>query len=371
MKKKALIFGVKTYWDGVSLPSKNLVKILRKKDYEVFYISDPISPFHFLKWGFSKEIVLNFFSCIFSKKMIDGINNLSQLIIFPHFINKNKLYLFLMKNLRFTYKSKYFKMVLSQHYDFVFSCSFRNFALFKTVQSKRKIFSIEDNPFGFGNLDFEFLTKIDAELKSKSKPFELYCTSMALIKEKYKYARYITNGIPESFKILPQKIERNYKCVYVGTLDFWFDWDLINSTFAFLGDKEQITLDIYGISSLYKPEDRIKTNYISFKGPIKHDYLQNTLRNYSVGLIPFINDDLIKYVNPIKYFEYLSAGLVTVSSEWKELKIQKYPYLIMSNNENFISSILDAFTISINNATAEKLLNGSIIEKNLNKMVGD
>ena len=79
----------------------------------------------------------------------------------------------------------------------------------------------------------------------------------------------------------------------------------------------------------------INSEFINFHGPIDNKLVQSKLLNYSVGIIPFKVNDLIKYVNPIKYYEYLSCGLRTVSTDWDELREHNYPNLFLSDRNNF------------------------------------
>ena len=94
--KKILIFGVKPQWEVSSLPSTNLADYLsKKKDYEVYYISDDLSFFHFFKWGPKVEIFIKFIKSIFKRIKIKNVSYFSSFIFFPRFSNINRLYDFL------------------------------------------------------------------------------------------------------------------------------------------------------------------------------------------------------------------------------------------------------------------------------------
>ena len=57
---------------------------------------------------------------------------------------------------------------MSEDFELVFSSSYRNYYDFIGTKSKRKIFSIEDNPYGFGVLDENFLNKAENKMFNKS-----------------------------------------------------------------------------------------------------------------------------------------------------------------------------------------------------------
>jgi hypothetical protein len=338
--KKVLLFGVKPQWEVSSLPSSNLADYLSKDaDYEVYYISDDLSFFHFLKWGIKIEIIIKFIKSILKILKINNVSYLSSLSFFPRFSNVNKFYDFLFSYLNFQHRSKSLKNLLNEDFDLVFSSSYRNYDDFISVRSRRKIFSIEDNPYGFGVLSKDFLSTAEEKMISK-KDIEFWCTSKKLIREKYNNAKYFSNGINNNFDINLQ-FNTNQKCVYVGAIDDWFDWNLVNNVFEELGSSHGFTLDIYGNGRM-DPNKMIETKFIKFHGSIDNKLVQRTLLDYSVGIIPFKINDLINYVNPIKYYEYLSCGLRIVSTDWDELREHDYPNLFLSDRDKFSQNILKA-----------------------------
>lgn len=338
-RKKAIIFGIKPHWDVSKLPATILADYLIKESYEVIYISDDLSLFHFLKWKLNTKILKSFLKTIFKGEKKKNILYCSSFALFPHYNNVNSLYFFLHKYLNIKFQSRFLHNILSDNYELAFCASYRNHKDFIDINSIRKIFSIEDNPKGFGILSHELVDKVDKKIEDNAH-IELWCTSKVLIKEIYKNANYYSNGINNNFDI--NLIHNsNKKCVYVGAIEEWFDWDLINSVFIYLGEKYGYSLDIYGISS-NDINKKILTEFIKFKGPIQNTDVQKTLQKYSVGVIPFKKNQLIKYVNPIKYYEYLSSGLRTVATDWEELQELEYKHMFLSNAENFAKTIIDA-----------------------------
>mgnify|MGYP001474998721 CR=1 FL=1 len=337
--KKAIIFGVKPHWDLSPLPASILSKYLNDNSYEVTYISDDLSIFHFLKWKINISLLKNFINNIFFEKKINGVTHLSSFSLFPHFSNINRIYTFLYTHFNFRFKSKKIKRYFDLSYDLVFCASYRNYEDFIKIKTKRKIFSIEDNPKGFGILSSSLINKADKTIKTQ-KEIEVWCTSKVLIRDYYNSANYYSNGINENFNV-DLRFNTNKKCVYVGALEDWFDWDLVNIVFNKLGKKYGFTLDIFGHANK-NIENYIKSDFIEYKGTIPNNLVQNTLQKYSVGIIPFKKDDLIKYVNPIKYYEYLSSGIRTVATDWEELVELKYDYIYLARQDNFADAIIKA-----------------------------
>jgi len=62
---------------------------------------------------------------------------------------------------------------------------------------------------------------------------------------------------------------------------------------------------------------------IHLLGRRDHDQLPNYCKGFDVGIIPYVVNERILHVNPIKLREYLSAGLPVVSTAFPEVKL--YP----------------------------------------------
>lgn len=71
-----------------------------------------------------------------------------------------------------------------------------------------------------------------------------------------------------------------------------------------------------------------KTNNIKFLGPKVYKELAVYLYYFDVCIMPFIINDLIKDVNPVKLYEYLSMGKPVVAPTYEEIKeFADYIYL--------------------------------------------
>ena len=67
---------------------------------------------------------------------------------------------------------------------------------------------------------------------------------------------------------------------------------------------------------------------------MKYEDLPKHLAYFDVCLIPFdTSTDLIKATNPVKFYEYLSAGKRIVATEIPELEPFRDEYVYMSNDD--------------------------------------
>jgi glycosyltransferase involved in cell wall biosynthesis len=79
-------------------------------------------------------------------------------------------------------------------------------------------------------------------------------------------------------------------------------------------------------------------------GQKKHDELPAYCKGFDVGLIPYRIDDDVKFINPLKLREYLSAGLPVVSTNMPE--VQPYAHLchIAKTGDQLVAAIEQALT---------------------------
>lgn len=107
-------------------------------------------------------------------------------------------------------------------------------------------------------------------------------------------------------------LSRDVDCVYVGWLDdSWLHWKLFEDL-ARLGH----TLRIIG--PLPKAGAPFQHPNVEWAGEIHSDVLLDHLATARLGIIPF-HGPVAEAVFPIKYLDYLAAGLPTVASHLPEL----------------------------------------------------
>jgi glycosyltransferase involved in cell wall biosynthesis len=130
------------------------------------------------------------------------------------------------------------------------------------------------------------------------------------------------------------------KIGFFGTMRDFLDYDLMAYVakarpewqFAFIG---QVLSDISAIKDLPN---------VHFLGQKKHDELPAYCKGFDIGLIPYRIDNDVKFINPLKLREYLSAGLPVVSTDMPE--VQPYAHLchIAKTGDEMIAAIEKALT---------------------------
>jgi glycosyltransferase involved in cell wall biosynthesis len=143
---------------------------------------------------------------------------------------------------------------------------------------------------------------------------------------------------PREYDAIPKPI-----AVYIGAMEVWFDWKLVNFAVEQLPDVSFV---------LVGPDDRARNMLRPAKnlfilGSRPYSELPAYLQHANVGLIPFDvanHDSLVRSVHPLKLYEYLASGLPVVAVEWEELRYIKSPATLTTSREQFVSAIREAIS---------------------------
>lgn len=132
---------------------------------------------------------------------------------------------------------------------------------------------------------------------------------------------YKEEQLPEDIICAIQKIKNKFIFMYVGTISEWFDMDLINNL---IKNNPQIHIVLVGPTNITIPQN----SNIIYLGTIDRKYIFNIM-NYADALImPFILNELIKSVNPVKMYEYIYMAKPIISINFLEMeKFSEYIYL--------------------------------------------
>lgn len=121
----------------------------------------------------------------------------------------------------------------------------------------------------------------------------------------------------ENYEKSPMEL-KHPNAVYIGTIDEWFDFDSLLEYARENSDKYFYIIGPIGATVIEKVKE-INEKNIFFPGPIEHKYVPGTIEESDVMLLPFIINELIEDVDPVKVYEYLYLKKPVVSSYWKEL----------------------------------------------------
>ncbi len=161
-------------------------------------------------------------------------------------------------------------------------------------------------------------------------------------KQDFDRVEIVRNGTEyEHFNIItPERINTARRPIigYYGALAEWFD---IEKICYIAGCRPEWDIWLIGNVSYDGCNELIKFKNVKFFGEKSYDELPAILVEFDVCLIPFKADiDLIKATNPVKFYEYLSAGKKVVATEIPELIPFKNKYAYLANDkEKFLEYV--------------------------------
>lgn len=172
----------------------------------------------------------------------------------------------------------------------------------------------------------------------------------------------VRNGYDHNLFEKFKKVKTNLKhpnIVYIGTVDDWFDFE---SIIKFAENNKTFNIDIIGPinDNVKKFINEIKSKNIKFHGPIEHNFVPQYIFDSDVLIMPFIVNDIIEYVDPVKLYEYLYMKKPVVTTYWKELEQFKGMVYFYDGPKDFDRKVKEAITKKFECTSAyEKLINDS------------
>jgi hypothetical protein len=123
-------------------------------------------------------------------------------------------------------------------------------------------------------------------------------------------------------------ISRHMKIItYIGTISEWFDFNLILKS---LKDNDSILYLLVG------PTDQpiLQHDRIKYIGPVDHEKIFSIMSASNALVMPFILNELILSVNPVKVYEYIYSGKPSIIVNYGETaKFKDYVYLYNNYND--------------------------------------
>jgi len=117
----------------------------------------------------------------------------------------------------------------------------------------------------------------------------------------------------ELIKLILEKIDNNTELWFIGWDSLW-------------------------LIERYKLKDNKKFKYFWQK---QYDELKKYSSKFNIAIIPFKINEVTDYVSPVKYFEYISQGIPTVSTGFYEMTQHNDYCLISTNTNDFVKKIIE------------------------------
>jgi teichuronic acid biosynthesis glycosyltransferase TuaH len=119
---------------------------------------------------------------------------------------------------------------------------------------------------------------------------------------------------------MPENVKEKYRIVagmdsvlmYIGTVADWFDFALVENL---LNDMPSVNLVVIGPLNTKNTLQHPRVHYL---GSINRDYIFSFMNQADALIMPFIVNDLIESVNPVKLYEYIYSGKPSLAPYYSE-----------------------------------------------------
>jgi glycosyltransferase involved in cell wall biosynthesis len=328
-RPRALMACAAPWLSPLRLGSHQIARALEQAGWDVAYVSNPISPMHVAR---GLRTVGERFG-VYRRGGITDLNGhlfayVPGALATPHqvsglrgaWLHRNWIRLALPDPRRRVQRAGYGEVDL-----LYFDSVIQGFWL-DCIRSRHSVLRIPDRSAEFGwfttamrDLEWDLARRVDL-VAYTAKSMEQDVMSM-----RPRSSMYFPNGVdfrhfaegddslPGDMLNIPRPI-----AIYVGGIDDWFDWPMLESLAGLLPDVSFVLIgpDRLNTGRLHK------ANNIHLLGPRPYDSLPRYLKNANVGLLPFDvagHARLVNGIHPLKLYEYLASGLPVVAPLWEEI----------------------------------------------------
>lgn len=195
-----------------------------------------------------------------------------------------------------------------------------------------KVYYCTDEWSQFSYVDANRIVEMEKRLMSMADV--VFCTSRTLLETKSRYNEnthlashgvdraFFAQALDEDTPVAPELKDLSGPVLgFFGLIHDWIDLELI----GYLAEKRP-EWNIVMIGKVAVDNSRYQhLANIRWLGRKPYESLPSYCKGFTVGLIPFVMNELTRNVNPIKLREYLSAGLPVVSTPLPECVLAAEP----------------------------------------------
>lgn len=167
----------------------------------------------------------------------------------------------------------------------------------------------------------ELIRRADSVFATSEKLME----TVPCLKEK---ALLIRNGYRagDPAPIKRPSVKQSYKIGYFGTISSWFDRELLLKSREWFPE-----IDYH----LLGPSERgIDLTGFQYEGIVEHKELGKRVAEYDALIMPFVVNDIILSVDPVKLYEYICFGKCVISVWYPEIeRFRPYVYFYRTEKE--------------------------------------
>ncbi|HZU36179.1 MAG TPA: glycosyltransferase [Gemmataceae bacterium] len=344
-----VLMGCVNYWTSpFQVGSHHLARQFVRAGYEVGFLSEPITPLHFLgRPGRDLARRLGLYLCprrFEGGKLWTGVPGA---LLAPHHSPGLRAAWLLDGWWKLSYPSLVRTIARRgfQEVDVLYLDSVKHHFWLDQVRAKCSIYRVADYNAGFGNftgamrrLEERLIRTVDIVAYSSERLGEV------VRKLGPRHMVYLPNGVDfdhfQGSRALPPEYARlpGPRVVYVGALDVWFDYELLTHAAQQL---PKVSFVLIGPDRTARARLKGLTN-VHLIGPRPYVQLPAYLQHADAGIIPFDvggRPDLVHAVNPLKLYECLACGLPVIATAWEALRALRSPAYLTTTPQEFVHEL--------------------------------
>lgn len=228
-------------------------------------------------------------------------------------------------------------------------------------ENTKLIYDCMDDNIAFSYMDRypkykDFYMKMESEL-IKTADF-VFCSATSLVNklhDRYGISRNFiveNNAITDSIESYSDTIDGielpSHSLTYIGTISEWFDFE---NTLRALEDFPTLNVVLYGPKRM--PEIP-RHPRLHIMGSTEHRNILAIMKQSSALFMPFIVNDLIESVNPVKLYEYIYAGKPILASRYSET-IHFKDYVTLYSDYSEFKSFVSKYVYTDTKIDAERM----------------
>lgn len=123
--------------------------------------------------------------------------------------------------------------------------------------------------------------------------------------------------------------KKKHVLAYIGTISNWFNFDYLKRSM-----KDIPNLEYLLIGPVDADIKRMKIKNIKFIGTVEHDKLYKSIKDCDGLIMPFLVNDIVKAVDPVKLYEYINYDKNILAVKYSEIqRFAPFVYFYSSYSE--------------------------------------
>ena len=206
----------------------------------------------------------------------------------------------------------------------IYDCMDNHIAMSEDETIQKELFESEEIAVSKADIVLYSSDRLKVELQKRYP--NLSDNKMKLIRNAYNGQIYDMNDIESNHD--------KFKLCYFGTISSWFNFEYLENS---IKEFDNIEYYLYGPieSGIQIPNnDRIK-----LMGTVEHSKLKDIVKEMDCLIMPFILNDIIESVDPVKLYEYINFNKNIITVYYNEIKRFEPFVNFYSNQQEFNTAI--------------------------------